>query len=163
MDFPFALEDYNNDLDLDNEINYYFTDDSSDSTDIDYNKFYNYYDKCQICNNFNYLIFIKINLNRCLYLCQKCKVSEINYQFKKKLNKINKYLILTSIKERRKLNEIKFYFIHKMNDCHRNSFIVNIFEDLKEMDNFIHELKNIMIYHPGYPVISTFISLLKKI
>ena len=149
MDFPFSLNDENYE--------------SDETDDIDYNKLYNYYDRCLYCNTFNLISTIQINMNQQLYLCYKCKMNYINNEFSKKLNRINKYILFTDIKERRNCNEIKFYFIDKIYKYNKNPILINIFNDLKEMDNFIIHLRNTIIYHPGYPFISTFISLQKNI
>ena len=146
-------------------------DDSTDSSEDDnelninnYNKNLNNstYQKCLICNFFRGICTLQINYNVTLYLCNDCRFNYIDKQFYNKLKLINKYYLLTSILNRKEYLKETEYFINKLYRYHLLPNF-NFIECLHEMDLFISHLRNNIIFHPSYPNISTFISLLKKI
>ena len=155
-------------------MNFFFeveNDDSTDSSEDDnelnldnYNKNLNNstYQKCFICNFFRGIFTLQINHNVKLYLCSDCRFNYIDEQFYNKLKLINKYYLLTSVLKRKEYRKDIEYFINKIYEYHLSPNF-NFIECLDEMDLFISHVKNNIIFHPSYPNISTFISLLKNI
>ena len=168
MDFPFAFSVENSDDSSDSSSDS-FNDSSSDSSDdkldIDaYNENLNNYNyqKCLICGFFRGICTLKTNNNVILYLCSQCRFNYIDRQFYNKLKLINKYILLSSVFKRIDYRKDTEYFISKLYHYHLFPNF-NFIECLNEMDLFISHLRYHIIFHPPYPNVSTFISLLKNV
>jgi hypothetical protein len=94
-------------------------------------------------------------------LCSECRFNYIDEQFDNKLKIINKYILLMSVLKRKEYRKDTEYFINKLYQYHLLPNF-NFIECLNEMDLFISHIRNNIIFHPSYPNISTFISLLKN-
>ena len=117
---------------------------------------YNFQIRCRSCNKLAYINII-------FDLCNDCIVKSVNYQFNTKINNLSKYILFSSIKNRVGYNIIKLYYLKRLKEFNENENINNILDDFDELDTVIKNLKNNIIFHPGYPSISTFISLQKYI
>ena len=117
---------------------------------------YNFQLKCRSCNQLAYIDII-------FDLCKECIVKSVNYQFNIKINNLSKYILFSSIKNRVGYYIIRLYYLKRLKEFNENKNIDDILDDFDELDGIIKNLKNNIIFHPGYPSISTFISLQKYI
>ena len=174
IEFPFSLE-YdednedneddiisNNYIDYNDIINNDYIEDSDDDDIINYNYRNIISNKCQYCNKYEKITPIKIEINITLYLCNECKNKYIINQFYNKMKYINKYILFISIRERPKYTIQKYIYMRKLYNYIKNND-KNNFVFINEMNDLLHDIRNNIIFHPGYPQISTFISLLKTV
>lgn len=150
-EFPFSLE-YKDD---------YYIEDSDDDI-INYNYRNIICNRCHYCSKYEKITSIKIDINIILYLCSDCKTKYIINQFSNKMKYINKYILFISIKERPKYITQKYIYINKLYNYIKNDD-KNNFVFINEMNELLSDIRHNIIFHPGYPQISTFISLLKNI
>ena len=165
MEFPFAFSVENDDSsDSSSDSSSDYSEDEIEFSIDNYNKNLNNYNyqKCLICNFFRGICILKTNDNVTLYLCSQCRFNYIDKQFCNRLKLINKYILLISVFKRKEYRKNTEYFINKLYQYHLFPNF-NFIECLNEMDLFISYLRHNIIYHPSYPNISTFISLLKNI
>lgn len=156
IEFPFSLEydDYIEDSDD-------YIEDSDDDI-INYNYRNIICNRCQYCSKYEKITSIKIDINIILYLCNDCKNKYIINQFYNKMNYINKYILFISIKERHKYTIQKYIYMNKLYNYIKNDD-KNNFVFINEMNELLSDIRHNIIFHPGYPQISTFIALLKNI
>lgn len=117
---------------------------------------YNFKIRCRSCNKLSYINII-------FDLCKECLIKSVNNQFTIKINNLSKYILLNSIKNRAGYHIIKLYYLKRLEEFNKDINIDEILDDLEELDSVVKNLKNNILFHPGYPSISTFISLQKYI